>query len=163
MDEAQLLQVMCAFRLLAPEVEISLSTRESAHFRDHAVPIMVNSVSAGSKTQPGAYVMPAIGRSWNNFCLTITARPKRWRRSLSARGCSRCGKTGIRIWDARPSSFERGVKKTAPEGAVLASPAARDNADNQSSLPLRPAFSSSARLAEASSAVICGAAGASPC
>lgn len=55
MDEAQLLQVMCAFRLLAPEVEISLSTRESAHFRDHAVPIVVNSVSAGSKTQPGGY------------------------------------------------------------------------------------------------------------
>lgn len=54
-DEAQLLQVMCAFRLLAPEVEISLSTRESAHFRDHAVPIVVNSVSAGSKTHPGGY------------------------------------------------------------------------------------------------------------
>lgn len=46
---------MCAFRLLAPEVEISLSTRESAHFRNHAVPIVVNSVSAGSKTQPGGY------------------------------------------------------------------------------------------------------------
>ncbi|TKI03130.1 2-iminoacetate synthase ThiH [Martelella alba] len=55
MNEAQLLQVMCAFRLLAPEVEISLSTRESPFFRDHAVPIVVNSVSAGSKTQPGGY------------------------------------------------------------------------------------------------------------
>ncbi|WP_187306980.1 2-iminoacetate synthase ThiH [Candidatus Williamhamiltonella defendens] len=55
MDEAQLLQVMCAFRLLVPEVEISLSTRESSHFRDHAVPIVVNNVSAGSKTQPGGY------------------------------------------------------------------------------------------------------------
>lgn len=55
MDEAQLLQVMCAFRLLAPEVEISLSTRESPYFRDHAIPIVVNSISAGSKTQPGGY------------------------------------------------------------------------------------------------------------
>jgi len=55
MNEAQLLQVMCAFRLLAPDVELSLSTRESPYFRDHAVPIMVNSVSAGSKTQPGGY------------------------------------------------------------------------------------------------------------
>ncbi|VFP83485.1 2-iminoacetate synthase ThiH [Candidatus Erwinia haradaeae] len=54
-DEAQLLQVMCAFRLLAPEVEISLSTRESPYFRDHVVPIVVNSISAGSKTQPGGY------------------------------------------------------------------------------------------------------------
>ncbi|VFP84635.1 2-iminoacetate synthase (plasmid) [Candidatus Erwinia haradaeae] len=54
-DEAQLLQVMCAFRLLVPEVEISLSTRESPYFRDHVVPIVVNSISAGSKTQPGGY------------------------------------------------------------------------------------------------------------
>ncbi|VFP88824.1 2-iminoacetate synthase (plasmid) [Candidatus Erwinia haradaeae] len=54
-DEAQLLQVMCAFRLLVPEVEISLSTRESPNFRDHVIPIVVNSVSAGSKTQPGGY------------------------------------------------------------------------------------------------------------
>ncbi len=55
MNESQLLQVMCAFRLLAPDVELSLSTRESPFFRDNAVPIMVNSVSAGSKTQPGGY------------------------------------------------------------------------------------------------------------
>lgn len=55
MNESQLLQVMCAFRLLAPDVELSLSTRESPFFRDHAVPIVVNSVSAGSKTQPGGY------------------------------------------------------------------------------------------------------------
>ncbi|TCV91493.1 2-iminoacetate synthase ThiH [Biostraticola tofi] len=55
MSEAQLIQVMCAFRLLAPDVELSLSTRESPWFRDNAVPIMVNSISAGSKTQPGGY------------------------------------------------------------------------------------------------------------
>lgn len=55
MDESQLLQVMCAFRLLAPDVELSLSTRESPWFRDHAAPIVINSISAGSKTQPGGY------------------------------------------------------------------------------------------------------------
>lgn len=55
MDEAQLLQVICAFRLLAPEVELSLSTRESPYFRDNVVPIAINSVSAFSKTQPGGY------------------------------------------------------------------------------------------------------------
>ncbi|VFP80840.1 2-iminoacetate synthase ThiH [Candidatus Erwinia haradaeae] len=53
--EAELLQVMCAFRLLVPEVEISLSTRESPYFRDHTIPIVVNNISAGSKTQPGGY------------------------------------------------------------------------------------------------------------
>lgn len=55
MDEAQLLQVICAFRLLVPEVELSLSTRESPYFRDNVVPIAINSVSAFSKTQPGGY------------------------------------------------------------------------------------------------------------
>ncbi|MBG6246900.1 MULTISPECIES: 2-iminoacetate synthase ThiH [Symbiopectobacterium] len=55
MDEAQLLQVICAFRLLAPDVELSLSTRESPYFRDNVVPIAINSVSAFSKTQPGGY------------------------------------------------------------------------------------------------------------
>ncbi len=55
MDEAQLLQVICAFRLFAPDVELSLSTRESAHFRDHAVPLAINNVSAFSRTQPGGY------------------------------------------------------------------------------------------------------------
>ncbi|MCX2958676.1 MAG: 2-iminoacetate synthase ThiH, partial [Serratia symbiotica] len=39
----------------APDVEMSLSTRESAFFRDHMIPIAINSVSAGSKTQPGGY------------------------------------------------------------------------------------------------------------
>ncbi|WP_042858260.1 2-iminoacetate synthase ThiH [Dickeya sp. NCPPB 3274] len=55
MDEAQLMQVICAFRLLAPDVELSLSTRESPHFRDHMIPIAINNVSAFSKTQPGGY------------------------------------------------------------------------------------------------------------
>ncbi|EOS94524.1 thiamine biosynthesis protein ThiH [Erwinia tracheiphila PSU-1] len=55
MDEAQLVQVICAFRLFAPEVEQSLSTRESPQFRDHVVPLAINSLSAFSKTQPGGY------------------------------------------------------------------------------------------------------------
>lgn len=55
LSEPQLVQLICAFRLLAPDVELSLSTRESAFFRDHMIPIAINSVSAGSKTQPGGY------------------------------------------------------------------------------------------------------------
>lgn len=55
MSESQLVQLICAFRLFAPDVELSLSTRESAFFRDHMIPVAINSVSAGSKTQPGGY------------------------------------------------------------------------------------------------------------
>ncbi|AJJ10447.1 thiazole biosynthesis protein ThiH [Yersinia rohdei] len=55
MSEPQLLQLICAFRLFAPEVELSLSTRESPFFRDNVIPLAINNVSAGSKTQPGGY------------------------------------------------------------------------------------------------------------
>jgi len=55
MDEKQLVQTICAFRLLAPEAELSLSTRESPQFRDHVIPLAITHVSAFSKTQPGGY------------------------------------------------------------------------------------------------------------
>lgn len=55
MTEQQLVQAICAFRLLAPDVELSLSTRESPWFRDHVIPLAINHVSAFSKTQPGGY------------------------------------------------------------------------------------------------------------
>ncbi|WP_411705701.1 2-iminoacetate synthase ThiH [Edaphovirga cremea] len=55
MSERQLVQVICAFRLFAPEIELTLSTRESPYFRDHVIPLAITNVSAGSKTQPGGY------------------------------------------------------------------------------------------------------------
>ena len=55
LDEKQLVQLICAFRMFAPDVELSLSTRESPYFRDHVIPVAITTVSAGSKTQPGGY------------------------------------------------------------------------------------------------------------
>lgn len=57
MTDKQLVQLICAYRLLNPEVELSLSTRESARFRDNMLPLGVTSMSAASKTQPGGYAM----------------------------------------------------------------------------------------------------------
>lgn len=54
-DERDLVQAMCAFRLFSPEVELSLSTRERAHFRDHAFRLGFTTMSAGSRTNPGGY------------------------------------------------------------------------------------------------------------
>jgi 2-iminoacetate synthase len=53
--ERDLVQVMCAFRLFSQEAELSLSTRESARFRDHAFRLGITSMSAGSRTNPGGY------------------------------------------------------------------------------------------------------------
>ena len=53
--ERDLVQAAGAFRLFRPEVELSLSTRESPHFRNHAFKLGFTSMSAGSKTNPGGY------------------------------------------------------------------------------------------------------------
>jgi 2-iminoacetate synthase len=54
-NERELIQAACAFRLFSQEVELSLSTRESPHFRNHAFKLGFTSMSAGSKTNPGGY------------------------------------------------------------------------------------------------------------
>lgn len=54
-NERDLIQAVCAFRLFSQEVELSLSTRESPHFRNHAFKLGFTSMSAGSKTNPGGY------------------------------------------------------------------------------------------------------------
>jgi 2-iminoacetate synthase len=53
--ERELVQAVCAFRLLSQEVELSLSTRESEAFRNHAFRLGFTSMSAGSRTNPGGY------------------------------------------------------------------------------------------------------------
>ncbi|WP_321463756.1 2-iminoacetate synthase ThiH [uncultured Vibrio sp.] len=55
MTDKQLVQLICAYRLFNPEVELSLSTRESPKFRDNVLPLGITSMSAASKTQPGGY------------------------------------------------------------------------------------------------------------
>lgn len=55
MSERELVQLICAYRLFNHQVELSLSTRESAVFRDNMLKLGVTTMSAGSKTQPGGY------------------------------------------------------------------------------------------------------------
>ena len=55
MSDRQLLQLICAYRLFDPEVELSLSTREGPEFRDFLMQVGITTMSAGSKTQPGGY------------------------------------------------------------------------------------------------------------
>ncbi|MCK6265575.1 2-iminoacetate synthase ThiH [Vibrio sp. ZSDE26] len=57
MSDRQLVQLICAYRMLNPEVELSLSTRESAAFRDNVLPLGITTMSAASKTQPGGYAL----------------------------------------------------------------------------------------------------------
>lgn len=54
-NERDLVQAACAFRLFSQEVELALSTREGAAFRDNALSLGFTAMSAGSCTNPGGY------------------------------------------------------------------------------------------------------------
>lgn len=54
-SDSELLQFICAFRLVFPDLNISLSTREPAHLRNHLIHIGITEMSAESKTEPGGY------------------------------------------------------------------------------------------------------------
>jgi len=54
--ERQLLQVITAYRLFMPFAGITISTRESARFRDHIVTIAATKISAGVSTGVGSHV-----------------------------------------------------------------------------------------------------------
>ncbi|RAP29890.1 2-iminoacetate synthase ThiH [Candidatus Marinamargulisbacteria bacterium SCGC AG-343-D04] len=54
-SDSDLVQLICAFRCVFPDLTITLSTRESAEFRDQVIPLGVSMVSAESNTSPGGY------------------------------------------------------------------------------------------------------------
>jgi 2-iminoacetate synthase len=55
--DKELVQLICAWRIYNEEIELSVSTRENAVFRDHIIQMGATSISAGSKTNPGGYVV----------------------------------------------------------------------------------------------------------
>ncbi len=58
MSDRDLVQLICAYRILNPELELSMSTRESESFRNNIFKLGVTSISADSKTDPGGYANP---------------------------------------------------------------------------------------------------------
>jgi len=55
MTDRDLAQLVCAFRLMFPDIGLVLSTRESARLRDGLLPLGITMMSAGSHTEPGGY------------------------------------------------------------------------------------------------------------
>jgi 2-iminoacetate synthase len=54
-SDRELAQLVCALRIMFPDVGIVLSTRETPKLRDGLVPLGVTMMSAGSHTEPGGY------------------------------------------------------------------------------------------------------------
>ncbi len=80
----QLLQLMCAYRLLNEQVEVSLSTREGAHFRNNVIPLCVTTMSAGSKTEPGGYSHP--NEALEQFAVNDERSPEQVVKSINEHG-----------------------------------------------------------------------------
>jgi 2-iminoacetate synthase len=55
LSDRELVQLVCAFRLMFPDVGLVLSTREPAKLRDGLIPLGITMMSAGSHTEPGGY------------------------------------------------------------------------------------------------------------
>ena len=55
LSDRELVQLVCAFRLMFPDVGLVLSTRESPKLRNGLIPLGITLMSAGSHTEPGGY------------------------------------------------------------------------------------------------------------
>jgi len=53
--DRELAQLICAYRLMFPDVGIVLSTRETPKLRDGLLPLGITMMSAGARTEPGGY------------------------------------------------------------------------------------------------------------
>ncbi|MBL9151760.1 MAG: 2-iminoacetate synthase ThiH [Verrucomicrobiales bacterium] len=70
MTDAEFVQLICALRVIFPQVGIVLSTRESPALRDALFPLGITSISAGSHTEPGGYT----GEGRDDLHLTVRGR-----------------------------------------------------------------------------------------
>jgi len=83
-SDAELLQLICAYRIFNPDVELSISTRETARFRDNIIKLGATSMSAGSKTNPGGYSVDP--ESLEQFEIDDTRSPEEFIKTISGKG-----------------------------------------------------------------------------
>jgi len=83
-SDAELARIVCAMRLLLPDVGLVLSTRESPAFRDGMIPLGITQMSAGSRTEPGGYTRPE--ETGGQFHVEDTRDPHEVSRALRERG-----------------------------------------------------------------------------
>ncbi|WP_163371424.1 2-iminoacetate synthase ThiH [Endozoicomonas acroporae] len=87
-SDRQLVQLICAYRLFKPEAELSLSTRESATFRDNILPLGITTMSAYSSTHPGGYADDNIlgNEDLEQFTIDDNRRPEAVADAIRAKG-----------------------------------------------------------------------------
>ncbi|OGG98819.1 MAG: thiamine biosynthesis protein ThiH [Candidatus Lambdaproteobacteria bacterium RIFOXYD1_FULL_56_27] len=91
--DSALVQLVLAYRIFNENLELSLSTRESARLRDALVPLGITSLSAGSKTEPGGYANPKA--ALEQFEINDGRSPKEMALALAQSGLDLI----VRDWD----------------------------------------------------------------
>ena len=106
-SDRDLIQAICAYRLFSPEVELSLSTRESERFRNHAHRLGITAMSAGSKTNPGGYAVAP--ESLKQFEISDERSPEDVAEMLREGGYEAVWKDWDATYDGCPALAEEGV------------------------------------------------------
>ncbi len=82
-SDRELIQAMAAVRIVLPDAELVLSTREPPALRDKLIGSFVTRMSAGSRTSPGGYLTEGLGEQ---FQAVDQRSPAEIARQLEARG-----------------------------------------------------------------------------
>ncbi|MBC8348168.1 MAG: 2-iminoacetate synthase ThiH [Verrucomicrobia bacterium] len=94
--DRDVVQLLCAYRIFNHELELTLSTRESPMFRDHAFKLGVTTMSAGSRTEPGGYASKDAHETLEQFSISDDRSPAEVARMLVSAGYEPVWKD----WDA---------------------------------------------------------------
>jgi len=101
MTDRELVQLICAYRLLNEDVELSLSTREQPIFRDHVIKLGITTISAGSKTDPGGYASDH--ENLEQFEISDERTPAEIVHMIEKQGYEAVWKDWDRVYDPVPS------------------------------------------------------------
>ena len=106
-SDRQMVQGICAMRLLLPDCGLTMSTRESARFRDNLIPLGITQMSAGSSTAPGGYSHKDEGTG--QFNIDDDRSPEEMSRVIRAKGYEAVSRLGT-------PPFSRNAFPEAPRG-----------------------------------------------
>ena len=121
LGDRDLAQLVCAFRLLFPDVGLVLSTREPSRLRDGLIPLGITLMSAGSHTEPGGYT----GAGREKLHQTVRGRIV----ELDAPASPKLNSEGASEWAPAGRAASRAESKN--DGSAAASPRPLTNATGQ--------------------------------
>jgi len=98
-NEKELVQLICAYRIFNEEIELSLSTRESEKFRNNVIKLGITSISADSKTNPGGYAVES--ESLEQFEINDHRSTAEIREMIQAQGYEPVWKDWDMVYDER--------------------------------------------------------------